>query len=51
MTHVNQQVEQSGMRVPWALEVFDFAGRRHDVTLQPGEMVFYEVRRQSQSDE
>ena len=38
-----KQVAQEGMREPWSLEVFDFAGRMHAVNLEPGELVYYEV--------
>ena len=33
------------MHEPWYLEIFDHAGRLHKVNLEPGEIVFYEVRR------
>ena len=29
---------------PWPLEVYDHAGRAHNVTMEPGDMVLYEVR-------
>ena len=37
------QLDQEGLKRPWNLEVFDFAGRLHSVALEPGQLVFYEV--------
>ena len=28
---------------PWPLEVYDHSGKAHNVTMEPGDMVFYEV--------
>ena len=28
---------------PWPIEVYDHAGKAHNVTMEPGDMVFYEV--------
>jgi len=35
-------VDQDGMEEPWPLEVYDHAGKAHNVTIQPGEMILYE---------
>lgn len=31
------------LKEPWPIEVYDHAGKAHNVTMTPGEMVFYEV--------
>lgn len=31
------------MREPWVVEIYDFAGRLHEVEMAPGEIVYYEV--------
>ena len=35
-------VDQGGMRTPWPLEIYDHAGKKHQVTIEPGELVYYE---------
>mmetsp|Transcript_13142 Transcript_13142/g.13605 ORF Transcript_13142/g.13605 Transcript_13142/m.13605 type:complete len:285 (-) Transcript_13142:30-884(-) len=35
-------VAQEGMLEPWELEVYDHAGKAHNVTMEPGDMVLYE---------
>lgn len=37
-------VAQHGMRQPWYLEIYDHAGRLHEVNMEPGDIVYYEVR-------
>jgi len=37
---VDQQVDR-----PWPLAIFDHAYRRHEIALEPGEMVLYEGAR------
>ncbi len=37
------QVAQEGIRTPWPIEVYSHDGKAHNVTMLPGEMVFYEV--------
>jgi hypothetical protein len=36
-------VDQEEMAEPWPIEVYDHAGRAHNVTMEPGDMVLYEV--------
>jgi len=36
------QIAQSGVEEPWPLQVIDFNGKKHDITLEPGEMILYE---------
>ena len=38
------QVDQVLMREPWMVEIYDFAGRLHEVQMAPGDIVYYEVR-------
>jgi hypothetical protein len=35
-------VDQEGMTEPWELEVYDHAGKAHNVTMEPGDLVLYE---------
>lgn len=35
-------VAQEGMLEPWELEVYDHAGKAHNVTMEPGDLVLYE---------
>jgi hypothetical protein len=53
LTHVDREqthaasmivnVDQVEMREDWMVEIYDFAGRLHEVPMQPGDIVFYEV--------
>jgi hypothetical protein len=36
-------VAQAGMREPWYLEIYDHGGRLHEVEMDPGDIVYYEV--------
>lgn len=55
LTHVDREethaasliinVEQSNMREPWMLEIYDFANRLHEIEMQPGDIVYYESAR------
>jgi hypothetical protein len=36
-------VDQEDMAEPWPIEVYDHAGKAHNVTMEPGDMVLYEV--------
>ena len=38
-------VAQRGMREPWPLQIYDFAGRLHEVSMEPGDIVYYESAR------
>lgn len=38
-------VDQGGMREPWPLEIYDVDGTRHEVLIEPGELVYYESAR------
>ena len=31
------------MREPWMVEIYDFAGRLHEIEMHPGDIVYYEV--------
>lgn len=52
LTHVDREathavslivnVEQVAMREPWMVEIYDFAGRLHEVSMEPGDVVYYE---------
>ena len=54
LTHVDREathaasmiinVEQVDMREDWMVEIYDFAGRLHEIPMQPGDVVYYEVR-------
>ncbi len=35
-------IAQLGVAEPWPLEIFDHAGRMHDVVMAPGDILFYE---------
>lgn len=37
-------VEQAGMEEVWPIEVYDHNGQAHNITMEPGDMVLYEVR-------
>ena len=55
LTHVDRQsthaasliinVAQGSMKDPWALEIYDFADRLHEVTMEEGDIVYYESAR------
>ena len=36
-------VAQEDMKAPWMVEIYDFAGRLHEIEMQPGDVVYYEV--------
>ena len=36
-------VAQVNVLEPWFVEIYDFAGRLHEIEMQPGEVVYYEV--------
>lgn len=38
-------VAQGGMREPWAVEIYDFADRLHEITMEEGDIVYYESAR------
>jgi hypothetical protein len=52
LTHVDREsthvvslivnIDQVGMREPWMVEIYDFAGRLHEVSMEPGDVVYYE---------
>jgi hypothetical protein len=52
LTHVDREsthavsmivnVDQVMMREPWMVEIYDFAGRLHEVEMSPGDVVYYE---------
>ena len=54
LTHVDREethaasliinIAQIGMREPWFLEIYDFAGRLHEVAMEEGDIVYYAVR-------
>lgn len=35
-------VAQGKMREPWYIEIYDHAGRLHEITMNPGDIVYYE---------
>lgn len=37
-------VAQHGIREPWYIEIYDHAGRLHEIEMNPGDIVYYEVR-------
>ena len=55
LTHVDRQathatslivnVAQGAMREPWAVEIYDFADRLHEVIMEEGDIVYYESAR------
>ena len=38
-------IAQGNVRTPWKVEIYDFANRLHEVTMEPGEIVYYESAR------
>lgn len=36
-------VAQENMKEPWMVEIYDFAGRLHEIEMQPGDTIYYEV--------
>jgi hypothetical protein len=36
-------VDQFNMREPWMVEIYDFAGRLHEISMEPRDIVYYEV--------
>jgi hypothetical protein len=36
-------VAQHGIRQPWYIEIYDHAGRLHEIEMEPGDIVYYEV--------
>lgn len=55
LTHVDREsthaasiimnIAQGGVRSPWRVEIYDFAGRLHEVEMDPGDIVYYESAR------
>ncbi|CAE7439598.1 unnamed protein product [Symbiodinium microadriaticum] len=55
LTHVDREathaasmiinVEQVDMREDWMVEIYDFAGRLHEIPMKPGDIVYYESAR------
>jgi len=55
LTHVDREqthaaslivnIAQIAMREPWMLEIYDFAGRLHEVEMDEGDIVYYESAR------
>ena len=55
LTHVDREethavsliinIAQVDMREPWYLEIYDFAGRLHEVPMEEGDIVYYESAR------
>jgi len=55
LTHVDREtthafslivnIDQGNLSEPWAVEVHDHADRLHEVTMQPGDIVYYESAR------
>lgn len=55
LSHVDRQsthatsliinVAQGSMREPWAVEIYDFADRLHEVMMEEGDIVYYESAR------
>lgn len=53
LTHVDREathatsliinVDQVDMREDWMVEIYDFAGRLHEIPMEPGDIVYYEV--------
>lgn len=53
LTHVDREathatsliinVDQVDMREDWMVEIYDFAGRLHEISMEPGDIVYYEV--------
>lgn len=42
-TSVIINVDQEEMREDWMVEIYDFAGRLHEIPMKPGDIVYYEV--------
>lgn len=38
-------VDQQDMREDWPVEIYDFAGRLHEISMAPGEIIYYESAR------
>jgi len=55
LTHVDREathaasvimnIAQGAIRTPWKVEIYDFAGRLHEVEMDPGDIVYYESAR------
>lgn len=55
LTHVDREnthatsmiinIAQGGIQEPWAIEIYDFAGRLHEIIMEPGDIVYYESAR------
>ena len=55
LTHVDREqthatsmiinIAQGGIREPWSIEIYDFAGRLHEIIMEPGDIVYYESAR------
>eukprot|EP00596_Hydrurales_sp_CCMP1899_P007088 CAMPEP_0119042686 /NCGR_PEP_ID=MMETSP1177-20130426/16081_1 /TAXON_ID=2985 /ORGANISM="Ochromonas sp, Strain CCMP1899" /LENGTH=386 /DNA_ID=CAMNT_0007009649 /DNA_START=484 /DNA_END=1644 /DNA_ORIENTATION=+ len=55
LTHVDREqthaasliinVAQGGVREPWAVEIYDFADRLHEITMEEGDIIYYESAR------
>lgn len=55
LTHVDREethaaslivnIAQESIRQPWAVEIYDFANRLHEITMDPGDIVYYESAR------
>jgi hypothetical protein len=38
-------IQQMGMREPWPVEIYDHAGRLHEIPMEPGDIIYYESAR------
>lgn len=55
LTHVDREathatsliinIDQVDMREDWMVEIYDFAGRLHEIPMEPGDIVYYESAR------
>lgn len=55
LTHVDREqthatsmiinIAQGGIKEPWSIEIYDFAGRLHEIVMEPGDIVYYESAR------
>ena len=55
LTHVDREsthatsmiinIAQGDIKQPWAIEIYDFAGRLHEIYMDPGTIVYYESAR------
>ena len=55
LTHVDREqthatsmiinIAQGGIKEPWSVEIYDFAGRLHEIVMEPGDIVYYESAR------